>query len=64
MDRIDDKGRTPESPETIAVHEEAMKRHYAIRLEEQADYEAEHGIQAIAPKELTDRIKRALSTKK
>jgi N-sulfoglucosamine sulfohydrolase len=58
MDKIDDKGRIPETPETIAVHEEAMKKAYTIRLEEQSKYESEHGIQLIAPKELTNRIKR------
>lgn len=56
MDKIDDKGRTPESPETIAIHEKAMQRAYTIRLEEQAKYESEHGIQLIAPKKLTNRI--------
>ncbi|MBT5708852.1 MAG: hypothetical protein HOI66_21250, partial [Verrucomicrobia bacterium] len=58
MDKIDDKGRIPESPETIAVHEEAMKKNYTIRLEEQSKYESEHGIQLIAPKALTNRINR------
>lgn len=58
MDTIKDKGRIPESPETIAIHEAAMKENYTIRLAEQAKYESKHGIQVIAPKELTDHINR------
>ncbi len=64
MDKIDDKGRIPESAATIAVHEEAMKQAYTDRLAVQAKYESEHGIQALAPKELTERINRLRRKKK
>lgn len=55
---IDDKGKAPESEATIAVHEAAMKRAYTIRLQEQKNYEAKHGIQAVMPQELKQRINR------
>ncbi len=58
IDKIDDKGRIPESDATIAVHEEAMQKAYTIRLREQKQYEAEHGIPAIMPAELKQRIDR------
>jgi hypothetical protein len=35
---------------------DACEKNDTIRLNEQANYEVEHGIQPVAPKELADRI--------